>query len=149
MTDISLLVSDLQRDEDWRGFLYDDATGGKIGPGSFVRGNPTIGYGFALNVAPLTQSESLPILNVRAQAVIANLLIALPWMISLSEPRQRALNNMAYNMGVAGLSKFGAFLGLMKQGKFADAADDLQKTAWYSQVGDRSKRIAAVIRTGI
>lgn len=148
MTDLTLLVSDLQRDEGWRSYLYDDATGGKIGPGSFVHGNPTIGYGFALNVAPFTIEEATPILRGRASAVIAALAVALPWMGGLSEPRQRALGNMAYNMGVAGLLKFDTFLGLMKQGKFGEAADDLEKTAWYSQVGDRAKRIVQIIRTG-
>lgn len=148
MTDLMLLVSDLQRDEGWRSYLYDDATGGKIGPGSFVRGNPTIGYGFALNVAPFTTEEALSILRGRASAVVAALVAALPWMDILSEPRQRALGNMAYNMGAAGLQKFDTFLGLMKQGQFGEAADDLEKTAWYSQVGDRAKRIVEIIRTG-
>lgn len=148
MTDISLLVSDLQRDEGYRGQLYDDATGAKIGPGSFVRGNPSIGYGFALNVAPLTVAESIPILTGRAQQTAGALLSALPWIATLSEPRQRALSNMAYNLGVTGLLKFDTFLALMEQGQFDQAADDLEKTPWYAQVGARAVRIVSTIRTG-
>lgn len=148
MTTISLLVSDLQRDEGWRGYLYDDATGKKIVPGAMVQGHPTCGWGFALDVAPLTQAEAAPILAARALAVVSGLLAAIPWMASLSEPRQRAMNNMAYNLGVAGLLKFDTFLSLMEQGKFDEAADDLEGTAWYSQVGDRSKRIGSIIRSG-
>jgi len=146
MTNIALLVSDLQRDEGWRGYLYDDATGGKIGPGVLVRGHPTAAWGFALDVAPLTQAEALPILTSRATAFASNLLSAFPWMVSLSEPRQRALCNMAYNMGVAGLGKFTQFLGFMRAGEFDKAADDLEDTPWFKQVGQRAVRIVAIIR---
>lgn len=148
MTNIQLLVSDLQRDEGWRGYLYDDATGNKIVPGIRVQGHPTIAWGFALDVAPLTQAEALPILTSRAMSATAALLTALPWIATLCESRQRALSNMGYNLGVHGEEQFVQFLAFMKQSKFDEAADDLEKTAWYSQVGDRSKRIVEAIRTG-
>lgn len=148
MTDITLLVSDLQSDEGWRGYLYDDATGNKIVPGIRVQGHPTIAWGFALDVAPLTQAEALPILTSRAKTVANGLLSAFPWMASLSEPRQRAIANMAYNLGLHGEEQFVQFLGFMKAGQFDAAADDLEKTLWYKQVGDRGVRIVATIRSG-
>jgi lysozyme len=149
VTDIALLVSDLKRDEAWRGFLYDDATGAPIKPGIFVRGHPTAGYGFALDVAPLTVDEAVPILTGRAIAAAHALASALPWMVTLSEPRQRALSNMAYNLGVSGLLKFTQFLAFMQAEQFNLAADDLEQTPWYKEVGARGVRIVATIRTGI
>jgi len=146
--DLVALVSDLQRDEGWSGYLYDDATGQKIGPGSNVRGNPTIGWGFALNVSPLTMSEAEPILSRRAEAAWNYFLAGAPWASSLSEPRQRALANMSYQIGAAGLLKFTNFLSLLESGKFNDAADDLETTPWFRQSGDRAKRIQALIRNG-
>lgn len=148
MTDLSLLVSDLQRDEGWSGHLYDDASGAKIGPGSRVLGHPTAAWGFALDVAPLTQTEALPILQSRALTVIDNLASALPWIATLSEPRQRALGNMAFNLGIAGLRKFTQFLGFMQAGQFDQAADDLEQTPWAKQVGNRAARIISTIRSG-
>lgn len=148
MTDLALLVSDLQRDEGWSGHIYDDATGAKIGPGSRVLGHPTAAWGFALDVAPLTQVEALPILQGRALALINSLTAAMPWISALSEPRQRSLANMAYNLGVAGLGKFTQFLGFMQAGQFDQAAADLAQTPWAKQVGDRATRIIATIRTG-
>ena len=148
MTDLAQLVSDLQTDEGWVGYLYDDANGEKIGPGTTVKGNPTAAWGFALNVAPLTQQEALPILNSRTAAVVSNLISALPWIAALSEPRQRALCNCAYNLGVAGLETFTTFLGMVQSGDFEGAADDLLQTKWASQVGERAQRIAALIRNG-
>lgn len=148
MTDISLLVSDLQRDEGFREYLYDDETGNKIVPGIRIQGHPTAAFGFALDVAPLTQTESLPILTSRASTAVSGLLAALPWIASLSEPRQRALANMAYNLGVHGVLKFTQFLAFMQTGEFDKAADDLALTPWASQVGARAVRIIATIRTG-
>jgi len=145
---IELLVSDLQRDEGWSGYLYDDATGQKIVPGSIVKGHPTVGYGFALDVAPLTMSEAKPILSRRAKAAWDYLLAAIPWASDLSEPRQRALANMAYQLGTAGLLKFTDFLVLLEKGQYGAAADDLATTPWFKQSGDRAKRIQSLIRSG-
>ncbi len=148
MTNVPDLVSDLQRDEGWRGFLYDDANGAPIRPGTAVHGHPTIAWGFALDVAPLTQNEALPILTGRALSVVNGLRSAASWIAGLSEPRQRALSNMAYQLGVTGLLKFNTFMSLMEHGQFDQAADDLETTAWYGQSGDRAKRIQMLIRNG-
>lgn len=149
MTDITLLVNDLKGEEGFRPFLYDDASGKPIVKGSVVQGHPTAGVGFALDVSPLTLAESLPILTSRAIAIDAKLQSDLPWMRGLSEPRQRALSDMAYNLGDHGLEEFTQFLAFVQAGQFNQAADDLQSTPWYRQVGTRGVRIAATIRTGI
>ncbi len=148
MMDFPSLIANLETDEGFRGYLYDDANGHKIGPGVIVRGHPTCGYGFALDVSPLTQSEALGILSSRATDAYNTLLVAAPWVAELSEPRQRALANMAYNLGVTGLLKFDTFMALMQKGNFADAADDLTKTVWAGQVGARARRIQSLIENG-
>ena len=78
MTDLAKLVADLQPEEGFkkvggRPVLYDDATGAAIVPGYRLVGHPTAGYGFALDVSPLTEAESLPILVSRAAAMYDNL----------------------------------------------------------------------------
>lgn len=40
-----MLEDQLERQESYRRFVYDDATGQEIVPGYTVQGNPTIGYG--------------------------------------------------------------------------------------------------------
>ena len=148
MTNIVQLVADLQTDEGWVNFLYDDANGKPVVPGYTLIGHPTAAYGFALDVAPLTQQEALPILNSRAAAVVNNLTAAIPWISTLSEPRQRALGNMAYNLGVAGLETFTTFLGMVQAGDFDGAAADLLQTKWAGEVGARAKQVATLIREG-
>jgi GH24 family phage-related lysozyme (muramidase) len=153
VTDLALLVADLQGDEGFklingRPALYDDATRKAVVPGYTLVGHPTGGYGFALDVSPLTQAESLPILTSRAAAIDAKLQADLPWVADLPEPIQRALADMAYNLGDHGEEQFTTFLGLVQAGQYGTAADDLMTTPWYKQVGTRGVRLVSVIRSG-
>lgn len=129
------IFEQLRRDEGWRSHPYQDS-----------RGILTIGYGTNL-AAGITQAEGELLLESRANASKAELLKALPWASSLSDARFGALWNMAYNLGVPGLLTFHQFLGLMQQGKFSEAAEDLIHTAWYTQVGSRAHRLKIQIET--
>lgn len=144
--DLGKLISDLQADEGWRPYLYDDANGKRIVPGYTVIGHPTAAWGFALDVSPLTQSEAMPILESRASKKWSEVQALIPWVGVLPENIQRALCNMAYQMGSAGLMKFNTFLSLLQAGKYTEAADDLEGTAWYRQSGERGPRIQALIK---
>jgi len=146
--DIEKLISDLQRDEGWRPYLYNDANGSKIVPGYTVRGHPTLAWGFALDVSPFTQSEAMPVLESRARDKWREVCIAIPWIESAPEPVQRGIANMAYNMGTTTLLKFNVFLSLLQQEKYEEAADDLATTLWFRQVGNRAIRIQELIRSG-
>lgn len=54
------LIDDFKNDiriaEGKRAFLYDDDTGLPLTDGMTIRGNPTIGYGRALNKRPLSDN---------------------------------------------------------------------------------------------
>lgn len=143
---LDLLISDLQRDEGWKPYLYDDANGKIVVPGYTLIGHPTICWGFALDVSPFTMGEAMPILESRASQKWEEIKANLPWSVVLPENIQRALCNMAYNMGTAGLMKFNTFLSLLEARKYNEAADDLESTAWYRQTGERGPRIQALIK---
>jgi lysozyme len=142
------LLADLERDEGFRGFVYDDATGQPIASGVMVRGNPTIGYGWNLAGNSLTIPHAKIILGWHVDDVTESVDASYPWVQGLSDARQRAVMNMVFNLGMNTFSSFRQFLGLLKSGDYAGAADDLEKTVWYGQVGDRAKRIVAMIRNG-
>lgn len=55
--------------------------------------------------------------------------------------RAEALLDMAYNMGVTGLSKFKTTLKLIDQEEYKDAAWNLTKSKWYGQVKRRGRAI--------
>lgn len=149
MINMDAFVQDIQRDEGFRSFLYDDATGQRIRSGDTLKGNPTIGNGWNVSAKTLTQSQWATLTGWLCENVKVSLTAAFPWVANLNEPRARALANMAYNMGVAKLAEFQTFLELLQQGKFSEAATDLRSTLWAKQVGDRATRIADIIEKGV
>jgi lysozyme len=146
--DRNALLADLENDEGYRIEPYDDATGKSILPGSSVKGNVTLLFGWCPAKHPLSLDRAKVVLGWLADDVTELLVEVLPWINTLSDARQRALTNMAYNLGVSGLLKFDQFLSLLQQDKCEEAADDLATSVWFSQVGDRAKRIQTLIRNG-
>jgi len=146
--DRSLLISDLSRDEGVRLVPYDDATGKPVQTGDVVKGNLTNGIGWNMQGRPLTQAEAEIICGWALDDLSGKLYKALPWLSDLDEPRQRAVANLAFNLGVAGLLQFTTFLNFLKQGSYSLAALDLEGALWYKQVGERAMRIAQIIKTG-
>lgn len=70
------------------------------------------------------------------------------WWVALDEARQAALNDFAFNLGPQRARAFTTFLGLCAVSNFADAADDLLKTAVARQLPKRYGELAQVIRDG-
>jgi GH24 family phage-related lysozyme (muramidase) len=153
--DAAQLLSDVKAAEilrdkngDFCGLAYDDATGKLIKPGMLVKGHVTAGYGIALDVDPLTEPEASFLLTNRLQAHAAATLAKMPWVGNLSDARQRAVIELSFNLGDGGLQAFDTFLSLLRQGQFDAAADDLAGTKWAKQTKDRAARIVAQIRNG-
>lgn len=144
--DRDLLLRDLVADEGYRPLLYDDATGKQWRQGDQIKGWPTIAIGWNVASTPISLDRARVILGWMVDDKLGPLNAALPWLSGLSEPRQRAVANMAYNLGVTSLLKFDTFLSLLKSGQYEAAADDLETTAWWKQVGQRGPRIQALIR---
>lgn len=65
-----------------------------------------------------------------------------------NDVRGLVLIDMAYNMGVPGLNKFQYTLGQVAKGNWNAAADGMQDSKWYAQVGTRSVRLVAMMRSG-
>jgi lysozyme len=59
---------------------------------------------------------------------------------------QEILANMAYNLGIVGLLKFYTLLHCVRVGDYAGAAAAMVQSRWYTQVGDRSRRLVARMR---
>lgn len=132
-----MLLSDLKRDEGLVLKPYRD-TVGKL----------TIGIGRNLDDVGITENEALYLAKNDIFKVTSALDVALPWWRTMSEPRQRALCNMAFNLGVKGLMGFRKALAALQDGDYAKAADEFLDSAWRKQVGDRAVRITDMIRGG-
>jgi len=63
-----------------------------------------------------------------------------------SDKRKAILISMAYQMGYDGLAEFTNTLGLMAQGNWAAAADNMMTSLWARQTPERAERHSYVIR---
>lgn len=152
--DMQAILADLRRDEGEvkagdRHVVYDDATGEPIVAGTHVRGNPTVAYGRNLTAGRgITDPEADELLEDDVNAVCRELDNAIAWWRGLSDNRQRALVNMAFNMGVPTLMQFRKMLGALQAGRYEVAAEEALRSRWSSQVGARAERISDLIFDG-
>jgi lysozyme len=112
-------------------------------------GYPTIGVGRNLIGTGISQAESRYLLDNDITRCINEAVNRFPWFPDLDEVRQRAVIDLIFNMGAGRLSTFTVTLSCFARGNYAAAADALQQSKWYGQVGQRAKRIVAMVRTGI
>lgn len=135
--DKSKLAKQLERDEDKRARMYRDSVG-----------KWTVGIGRNLSDRDFSEDEIQLLLTNDIAAVEKELDRKLPWWRELSDARQNVLANMGFNMGVPTLLTFVRTLALVKEGKFAEAADAMLVSKWATQVGMRAVRLASQMRTG-
>lgn len=141
MTDINLLA-DLKTEEGLSLVAY---------PDPLSHGAPwTIGYGDA--TAHRGEHETEPQAEARLATQVAEKEAELdrqfPWWRSLNPARQDVIVDMAFNLGVEKLAGFDTFIGLVKNGHYAAAAQDGLRTAWARQVGRRAHRLMAQLLLG-
>ncbi len=136
--DRAALITELVRDEGRRLLPYLD-TAGKI----------TIGVGRNLTDIGISLDECSAMLESDIARAERGLDRRLPWWRSLNDVRQRVLLNMAFNLGLAGLSTFEATLAAIREARFADAAAGMRASLWARQVGQRAERLARMMESGI
>ena len=134
---LDLLKQELKIDEGIRNKPYVDTVG-----------KTTIGVGRNLTDVGLSNEEVDYLLNNDINKASKQLFEALPWVVNLSDVRQRALVNMAFNLGIKGLLGFINTLNLIQNGKYEEASEAMLKSKWASQVGARAKRLSLMIKEG-
>lgn len=132
------LVQDLKGDEGWCPHVYDDHLGFK-----------TLGYGFLVDERrggeipePIAGEWLAYAATQRWNGLVANH----PWLSDQPEDVQRALGNMAYQLGVSGVGKFKNMLAALKAGNRHEAAIHALDSTWAQQTPNRAQRVAARIR---
>lgn len=134
--DLAALRSDLMRDE-----------GVRLKPYTCTAGKVTIGVGRNLTDKGLSQAEALSLLDHDINECLTDLR-GMPWFVVLDPVRQRALVNMRFNLGAAGLQGFKRFLAAMGSHDYVTAKRELIASKWAGQVPARAYRIARAIETG-
>lgn len=80
--------------------------------------------------------------------VIAQLDLFTPWWRDLNGPRQAALVEAGFNLGISGLLGFERMLAALKHGQWSLAEREALDSKWAKQVGPRARRIAHQLRSG-
>lgn len=134
--DIAKLLADLERDEGLRLKPYTD-TVGKL----------TIGIGRNLDDVGISEEEARYLLGNDVEWAIEEMDRSMPWWRTMPEPAQRALGNMAFNLGMPTLRKFRNMLIALQAGDYRKAAEEALDSRWAKQVKGRADRIADLYRS--
>lgn len=100
-----------------------------------------------LKLRGITKSEALFLLD-NDVAECRRDLEGFAWFKHVDPIRQKVLVDMRLNLGGAGFRQFKKMIMHLEVGSYADAADEMMDSKWYHQVGNRSKRLARMMRTG-
>lgn len=109
-------------------------------------GNPTIGWGRNLRKGIRLDEAELMFQNDLKDVIQG--LESCDWYLPLPEGVQFALINMAFNLGVWKLLGFKKMIAALEAHDFAQAAIEALDSKWSTQVGDRAKDVAVMIREG-
>jgi len=138
--DKKLLADELFGDEGFKEHAYQD-----------TEGYWTIGIGRLIDKRKggrITLEEAKYLLNNDIEEKYHALITALPWVQDHPDNIQRALTNMAFQLGVEGLVKFKRTLALIQAEKYVEAAANALLSKWAKQTPNRAARVAAMIKHG-
>ena len=130
MTD---LLSRVMASEGFRNMPYRDS-----------RGFLTVGYGANLD-AGLSRYAAGALCQAQLDEARSEIQ-GYPWYQACDPPRQDVLTELCFNMGLAKLQTFHKMLNFLISQDWNSAADELQNSAWFGQVGVRAPPLVAIIR---
>jgi lysozyme len=138
--DLSQIASRLAVDEGNVPYAYQDS-----------KGLWTIGNGFLIDKGAggrLPEPVRVFWLNYLIQQTIAEM-IDFPSLAGMDDCRKQIIVCLLYNMGETHFEEFKNMLAYAAQGNYAGAADELQNSLWFSEVGVRGPIYVNILRTGV
>jgi len=148
------LEQELIRDEDMARKRADKP--GRVFAYRDTQGKLRIAVGRNLDDKGLSEAEGMILFRNDIAEHLELLDRYLPWWRKMSEARQRAIANMAFNLGVGPspeqpegkLLTFKNTLAAMERGDYEAAANGMSASAWARQVGVRATRLIEMMREG-
>ena len=107
----------------------------------------TIGIGRNLEDRGITRAEAQFMLENDIIAIMRELDDQFPEWRELSDTRQMVIANMAFNLGTFGLLNFKQTIAHIRAQEWDQASDEMLRSHWAEQVGDRAKRLSEAMRT--
>jgi lysozyme len=127
----------LLQHESYKQFPYTDSTG-----------HLTIGIGRNLSDRGISSAEAFNLLDDDIIYFTNKLNHFLNYFAELAEPRQIALIDMCFNLGVQGLLNFTQMLSALERRDYEEAAREMLDSKWAVQVGERAVCLANIMRNG-
>lgn len=124
------------------------AEGLRLKPYTDTVGVLTVGFGRAIGRVGISRDEAEHLLANDIVRVLKGLDLTMPWWRGLDDVRQRALAEMAFQLGLDGLLNFRRMRAALMDGDYERAADEALDSKWAAQTPNRARRVAAMIRTG-
>lgn len=137
---IDSILDQIRRDEGERASVYQDQLG-----------YWTIGNGICVDArrgCALRPEEIDYLTNNRLSLARRALLYSFPWLSILDVIRFAALQNMVYQMGIEGVSRFKTMLTCLQAEDWAGAKAAALDSEWEKQTPARAARIAEQLLTG-
>jgi lysozyme len=122
--------------------------GTRLFPYTDTVGKLTIGIGRNLTDIGISQDEADMLLTNDLDRARTGIAEAWPPFSQLDEVRQAVIEDMAFNMGVAGLLQFHNTLAAVAAGNWQEAHDGMLASKWAKQVGPRATEDAEIMLTG-
>lgn len=135
---LETIVNDLKQHEGFSPHAYQDHLG-----------YWTIGYGRLIDEARgggITDDEAEMLLENDITRVYSQLHDRIHYFSKLPHQVQRALINMAFQLGVRGLLAFRKTLKYIEKGQYVKAADEALRSRWANQTPRRAKEVTDWIR---
>lgn len=105
----------------------------------------TIGIGHNLDTKPISDRAIDVIFEDDLAEFEESVIKNFPFYESLSEVRKAVILDMAFNLGIAGISKFKNFLAAVEMGDYITAGVEMLDSRWAAQVGQRSTRLSLMM----
>ena len=131
------LLDQLERHEGRKRFPYVD-TAGKL----------SIGVGRNLTDKGLSEDE-IDYLLMNDVTECLNDLKTFAWWEALDDVRRNVLLDMRFNLGPSKFREFRLMLAAVAGGDYERAGEEMQHSAWFTQVKGRGKRLLKMMRTGV
>lgn len=125
-------------------------------------GFKTIGVGWNMDVNPLpveyemylsthkslSYGQVMEMLEISILNAFNDCVKLFPSFDKFPNERKKALIDLLFNLGYNKFSKFTKTIAAVEKENWKEAADELEKSKWYGQVGIRSRVIVRMIRNG-
>lgn len=121
--------------------------GVRLKPYYCTGGKLTVGVGRNLEDVGISRSEAQFMLENDIIRVMKQMDESIPFWRELSSVRQLVLLDMAFNLGVFGLTKFQNTLALLEAGEYEAASEEMLNSRWAEQVGQRALNLSLAMRT--